>query len=147
MNGGDVKLFQTNDGGEVTVEQGIMEMTGGLETAAYLSLFGGDEQGRDWWGNKLETEPARKETSETQELLRSIPLTTGNLLRLQDAAVRDLQWMLDASAATSVEVAVSMPSLNHVDFTIQINGDETLEFSENVKSSREALFELPRALP
>ena len=35
---GDVRLFQTNDGGEITVENGLVEMSGGLETCAFVDM-------------------------------------------------------------------------------------------------------------
>ena len=41
---GDVLLFQTIDDGNVEVINGIITMSGGLDTAAYLSLFGGNEE-------------------------------------------------------------------------------------------------------
>ena len=46
---GDVLLFQTVDDGEINIENGVVEMSGGLETAAYLSLYGGneDDDGRE----------------------------------------------------------------------------------------------------
>jgi len=59
---GDVKLFQTTDDGDIYVVNGIVEMSGGLETSAYLSLFGGneDDDGSDgspfsWWANLRRT--------------------------------------------------------------------------------------------
>ena len=86
---GDVSLRQTDDGGEITVVNGVVEMSGGLETAVYLSLFGGneDDDGRadnpqTWWGNLAENEPERQYRSETQHLLQALPATTGTLIRV-----------------------------------------------------------------
>jgi hypothetical protein len=138
---GDVKLFQTDDDGEITVIDGIVEMSGGLETTVYLALFGGneDDDGRDenvhnWWGNLDENEPAKQYRSETQNLIESIPATTFNLKRVEDAANRDLAFMTP-DIATTVDVSVTIPALNRVKFTITINGDETVEFVENWKAS------------
>lgn len=135
----DVKLFQTDDEGDINVVDGIVEMSGGLETAAYLSLFGGNEgdDGRadnplTWWGNIGEQYQYR---SETQHLLRALAATTGNLRRIEDAAVRDLAWMTSAGAASSVSVAASIPGLNRIKLTVNIDGDTTLEFVENWKAS------------
>jgi len=76
----DVYLFQTNDDGEICIENGIVSLTGGLDTAAYLSLFGGNEQddgsqntSLNYWGNILENDKAFQYRSQTQYLLRSIP--------------------------------------------------------------------------
>ena len=98
---GDVKLFQTDNEGDITVRDGVVEMGGGLETAAYLSLFGGNEDDdgladnpKTWWGNLDEIDPAKQYRSETQNLLRGIPATSGNLRRIEDAASRDLAWFI-----------------------------------------------------
>lgn len=142
---GDVLLFQTDDDGEINVVDGIVEMSGGLETAAYLSLFGGneDDDGRDsnpatWWGNIDEIDPGRQYRSETQHLLQSIPATTGNLRRVEDAAVRDLAWFVQNNVASSVSVVASIPGVNRIKLTIDIEaqGEESsFEFVENWKAS------------
>lgn len=138
MQQGDVNLFQTDDDGEITVEDGIVEMSSGLGTAVYLSLFGGneDDDGSEgnpftWWGNHLETEPARQYRSETQHLLQAIPATSGNLGRIEEAANRDLAWMVTEGVATEIAIVVSIPRLNRVKIKIDIDGDNTLEFEEN----------------
>jgi phage gp46-like protein len=123
----DVSLYQTADGGEITIENGQPVMDDGLATSVYLSLFGGNEQDsgregdnpREWWGNKFEADPSRTYRSETQFLLRSIPSTSGNLRRIEDAASRDLAWMVD-EIADSVTVAVSVPALDTVRIEIEV---------------------------
>jgi phage gp46-like protein len=123
----DVLLFHTPDGGEIRIEAGRVEMTDGIETAAYLSLFGGNEddsgiQGDDpkeWWANKLETSPARKYRSETQYVLRSLPAIPANLRRIEDAAGRDLAWMAE-SVASGISVVATIPRLNWVRIEIEI---------------------------
>lgn len=117
----DVLLRQTADGGSITVESGLFLLSDGLETAVYLSLFGGNEQDsgegasdQQWWGNLSETEPARTYRSETQFLLRALPAIPVNLLRIEQAAGRDLQWMIDEGAAQSVKVSAHIPALNRV---------------------------------
>jgi phage gp46-like protein len=78
------------------------------------------------------------ERSETQHLLRSIPLSSNNLLRLKDAAQRDLLWFTTNGIASSVSVVVTVPTLNTVKFAIAIeaNGEETsFEFTQNWKAT------------
>jgi phage gp46-like protein len=117
----DVLLRQTPDGGDITVESGLWLLSDGLETAVVLSLFGGNEQDpgnadstEQWWGNLTEPEPSRTYRSETQYLLRSLPAIPANLLRIEQAAARDLQWMIAAGVAKSVKAAARIPGLNHV---------------------------------
>lgn len=138
----DVLLEQINDDGEITIEGGLVELTDDFRTMAYLCLFGGneDDDGRDdnrltWWGNLGETEDTFKYVSETQHLLNVLPATTGNLLRLDDAAARDLQVFIDTGIAKTVTVETSIPAVNTVQFVIAIDGDETATFLENWKAA------------
>lgn len=142
MQQGDVLLFQIDDDGEIIVEGGITQMSGGLETAVYLSMFGGneDDDGSSdnpftWWGNLDELDPVNQYRSETQHLLQALPFSTGNLRRIEDAVNRDLVWMIEAKAATTVDVTVTIPGLNRVKIRIVIDGDTTLEFEANWKAS------------
>ncbi len=130
----DVVFFQTADGGEISCENGVIALDEGVASAVYVSFFGGNEDdsgdtvdnAREFWGNKIETVAARKIRSRLQALLRSIPLTSGNLLRIEDAAKLDLQWMLDTKLADSVEVSASIPKLNWVKIETKIEiQDET----------------------
>lgn len=144
MQEGDVKLFQTDDDGDIAVENGLVEMSGGLETAAYLSLFGGneDDDGRaenpaNWWANLDEVDPTRQYHSETQNLLQSLPATTGNLRRIEDAAGRDLAWFVDSGVASSVSVSAGIPGINRIKLTIDIEAvgqESSFEFVENWKA-------------
>lgn len=140
---GDVLLFQTDDDGEITITDGLVEMSGGLDTAAYLSLFGGNESdtGLDndklvWWANYNETNTDRQYRSETQHLLQSLPATTGNLRKIEDAVNRDLAWFITEKIASSIIVAVTIPGLNKIKIVIDIDaiGEEShFEFVENWK--------------
>jgi phage gp46-like protein len=142
----DVKLFQTNDDGEITVEGGITELTGGFDTSFYLSIFGGnfeDDGSQDnrktWWGNLLEREPESKLVSRTQNLLRGLPASSGNLRRVEEAVKRDLQWYVDTGIATSVEAAASIPAYGRVLIagSVTVQGEKIpFEFTENWKAAQ-----------
>lgn len=141
---GDVLLFQTNDDGDIIVENGITQMSSGLETAAYLSLFGGNEDDdgsenstNQWWGNIGELE-SYKLRSQTQYLLNVLPATSANLLRIENAAADDLAWMLSEGVASSISVSVSIPGLNKIliEGTIEADGNPTdFKFFENWKAA------------
>ena len=88
---GDVKLLSTNDGGDLEIIDNFIQMTGGFETAIYLSLFGGNKnddgtaakKNESWWGNQLDNNnPERKLVSRTQNLMLSSPATPGNLNKI-----------------------------------------------------------------
>lgn len=139
---GDVKLIQTVDGGEISIVNGVTEMSGGLETSVYLALFGGneDDDGSNdnvfsWWGNKGKV-LAEQYHSKTQYLLQSLPATSSNLLLLEDAVLLDLAYLTDLNIASSVEVTISIPTVNAVNIKIIIEaeGIETeFNFTENWK--------------
>lgn len=121
----DVLLFQTPDDGDVSIDGGEFQLTDGLETAVYLSLFGGNWQddgaegnSLQWWGNSNVVDPDQRQRSRTQYLLQSLPATSGNLKRVEDAAVADLAWLPDQYA---VSISTSMPARNKVQFVVQIN--------------------------
>ena len=142
---GDVFLFQTDNDGDIIVEGGVVQMTGSFETAAYVSIFGGneDDDGRDnnefkWWGNLGVVDPVERYVSETQNLLQALAATSANLRRVEDAAKRDLKWFLDKSIASVVEVVATIPGLNRIQLTIRIEaiGEEfQFEFVENWKAA------------
>ena len=139
----DVLLEQTPDGGEITIEGGQLEMTDGLETAAFLSCFGGNERDSglaatdaiQWWGNLGETDDTNKLRSRLQYALNTLPLTPSNLTLFEDAANADLAWLTD-SIADSVSVEALMPAKNVVNIhgVIAIDGQLT-PFSFPSKSS------------
>ena len=143
---GDIKLFQTSNDGDIFIENGIAEMSGGLETSVYLALFGGNildyggqENKYNWWGNLEEQDKSKVYRSETQVLLESLPATSNNLLRLKDAVLRDLEFLIDIGASTDIEVNIRIPALNRVQIEINIENNATeqkLIFNENWKYNR-----------
>ena len=142
---GDVAIFQTNDEGDILVQGGVVEMTGGLEVAAYLALFGGNVEddgssgnALQYWGNIGETSPARKQVSRTQHIINGLPATTGNLKRVEDAAKLDLQFFITDKIASSVTVTVGMPAVKRIRITIAIDAfgfESVFEFTENWEAS------------
>ena len=96
----DVFLYNTTDGAEIDQDVALTE---GLESAFYLSLFSGP-----FWAD---TEKLYQ--SETDRLLATLPPTSGNLKRIEDAVKRDLAWVGEPLA-----VSVRMPALNRIEITI-----------------------------
>ncbi len=152
---GDVALIQTFEGPdlvtdpgrvEFTIEvvNGLMTMTPDFDTAIKLSLFGGEKEDdgspgnpATWWGNLTETSDALQYRSRTQYLLNTVPATSGNLKKIEDAARLDLAWFLDTNTANSLDVSAIIPALNRVTIsgTIRADGIETkFSFTENWKA-------------
>ena len=133
----DVLLFQTVDDGDITVRDGIVDMTIGLETAVYLSLFGGNQDDNGltdssatWWGNIDENREAYQYRSETANLLESLPAIPANLLRVEEAVKRDTSWLVSGDYAASVTVTASMPSLNRIQIDVDIDASSYTFASE-----------------
>jgi phage gp46-like protein len=129
----DVLIKQTNNEGDIECVGGVVTLTGGFESAVYLSLFGGPSQ---WWGNLLETDPARQYDGETEKTLKGAPATPANLRKVEQAAQRDLSWLIATKAANTVSVSASMPGVNKINFLILISAvglESRFEFTENWK--------------
>lgn len=126
----DVLMTQTPDGGELQIFNGQIVMSQGLETAAYLSVFGGnvDDSGLDadlpktWWANRAQTDPTLQYRSQLQHALATLPLTPANLSAFEDAASADLAWFTD-SVADSIAVVATMPALDTVNIAVSIEID------------------------
>lgn len=128
----DVHIFDTYDGGEITAD---LEIRDGLESSAYLSLFGGnieddglEKSPRNWWGNIGENDMARVTRSTTAHLLAILPPTPSNLRRIEDAAKQDLAWMVSKNVAEGIQASASMPGRNQVHLKVNIDGLDPLEF-------------------
>jgi phage gp46-like protein len=123
----DILLKQTNDGGECTVTNGVLLTSDGLESAAILSLFGGNsndsglaaDDAIQFWGNLIEPDPAAQQRSQTQYLLSTLAITPANLQRFEEAALADLAWFED-EVADSVAVVASMPCVNRIQLNVVI---------------------------
>ncbi len=128
----DVYLFQTPEDGEIEMADGDLVLTEGLETASYLSLFGGNDEDngsnlterKQFWGNMVESDPIRRERSETSTLLDTLPPKASNLNLIARAAERDLAWLESTGRVTELAAACSIPALNLIRLRVSgvVNG-------------------------
>jgi len=125
---GDVLLHQQVNNGTINVEGGLVEMTGSLDTAVYISLFGGVDTA--WWGDAEELKPERRITSLTESLLKGLPASPANLRRVEEAARQDLRWLTDEGIAKSVTVTASIPDYKKISISGSID-DIPFEYTEN----------------
>jgi len=128
----DVRLHHTPDGGEIEFSAGFATDEG-LETAVYLSLFGGnfDDDGteattaKQWWANFSEPSADRRYRSVTQSLLYTLPATLVNAQRAREAATQDLAWLTTFGLATSVDVSVQLPNKDTIKIDVDIVSADT----------------------
>lgn len=137
----DVLLRPTEDGGEIQFIGGEPTLSDGLESAAFLSLFGGNERDSgdaegerfQWWANFEEPVADRRLRSKTQSLLKALSAVPYNLTRIEDAAKSDLSWM-EAELGAKVTVSASIPDLDRVLLEVEIAVGTTkynFEFKSN----------------
>lgn len=132
----DVRIYQAADGGEVDFKNGEPLTADGLESAAYLSLCGGNQEDNglasgeplQWWANVEEPVAERRMRSELQSVLRGMPAVPFNLRRAEDAAISDLAWMTKELEA-KVVVEASLPAVDWIALHVEIAiGNTTYPF-------------------
>lgn len=130
---GDVLFTDSPDGGQISIENGLIACDKGFATAVYISLFGGNEEdsglvknNKGFWGNCL-GEKDTQLVSKFQHFIKTCPLTPKNLIAACDAAKSDLEWMIKDEIATDIEVTGRILSFIEADFHIVIsNGNENI---------------------
>ena len=61
------------------------------------------DNNKTWWGNRFaETSEKEKIVSRFQAIIKSLPLTTKNILLAEQAAKEDLAWMVDEGIADEI---------------------------------------------
>ena len=136
----DVRIVQTPDGGEIDITDGRVALDGGLSTAVYLALFGGNQadDGREgnraqWWGN-LDVPSAERYRSRLAHYLDKLAAVPANLRRLEDAARQDLASLIDSGVLSDANPVIELTGVNRIRVTVTIEGDETLTFAANWKA-------------
>jgi len=126
----DILLFQTDDGGEIELINGFVTLTDDLQTAAYISLFGGET----WFGNELQETDAAKIQSTTGKAINETPPGSGGLLIIEDAVRADLAWLVTENLASSVDAEATLTgSTLDLEVSIEYDTGETvvLNFEQN----------------
>lgn len=128
---GDVLLQSTLDGGDIVIENGFVKDCRNFDTAAYLSLFGGNKkdlnarQKETWWGNLI---PGTKRNewmqSEFAATVNGLPLTSGNLLKARQAAERDLDWIKKDAGADKISAALKAENPARVRLEVEVKKSE-----------------------
>jgi phage gp46-like protein len=110
---GDLLLEDTQDGGDISIENDLFVNDRTFKTAVYLSIFGGNKEDngkvknrKTWWGNTLEgTGENEKLVSRFQAVIFGLPMTTKNIEIAESAASLDLKWIVDEGIADKITVS------------------------------------------
>lgn len=115
----DLLLLETSNGGDLVLRGIDLAQTEGWDNMVLIALFGGNvamstpderaanEMAYDWWGNStlMPNNPSQQFNSQTERALNTIPLTSGNLIYIQNAINADLEFM-QPFAEVTVTVAI-----------------------------------------
>jgi phage gp46-like protein len=134
----DVMITITADGGDIEILNGAVTMTDSLQTAVGILLFGGNveddgtraTEAKQWWGNVIERDQNKRIRSRTQAMIRSLPLTSSALSRIDDAAAADLAVLSDEGIASSIAVATTVVNVRAVRVSVQITGIDGSLFAQ-----------------
>jgi phage gp46-like protein len=141
MNGlqnfeGDLLLYETNDGGDTSIENGLFISDKQFSTAAYLSLFGGNktDNGKvnntdEYWGNYLnDITESEKLRSRFQYITTGLPMSVKNIKEAEKAAIMDLQWFIKENIADEVTAYGQAIGKNRFKLIIEILKDKNTLF-------------------
>lgn len=117
MREGDIKLYQTNDGGEILVALGEPEMEGGLFTSVFISLFESDNT--DYWMNEWLPEE-EKITGYFYSFIKGVPKTPSNMVKAADYAKMDLDWMIKNNVADEINVDIESKDVKSISLFVEI---------------------------
>ena len=129
MDTKDILLFESGDGGEMSIMSNDLALSETLYQQVYLALFGGNvqqntksdflisEQRFDYWGNSLiwNTQQSRQFNSNTERVLNQVALNGSGRLKIIQAVVDDLEYLNDLLTAT---VDVQFLETNKIRITV-----------------------------
>lgn len=129
-----IKLVSDKTTGQLSAK-GKIELDATLETPIFLSLFGGNVEGittnerkpsgvenPDWFGN-LYLQEMKKPlfNSKFEKYLKENPITSGNLITLNQKALEDLEWIVKTKAVKSFDIVFEIIGSNAIKIDITAN--------------------------
>lgn len=111
----DLKLIQTNSGGDLVLRGNDLATVTGVENALYLAMFGGDK----WVGNFMTDKPYEGRTEKT---LLEVALNSAGRQAILNAVNADIAFLSDIPGTTWV-ADVTFVGINRVKIDIGVNGE------------------------
>lgn len=139
MNTKDINLYESGNGGEMSIVSNDLLMSETLFQQVYLALFGGNietvtrgdevigQERFDYWANTLffQDNQVKQFNSETENFLINMSYTTSNRLKLIELVKSDLSYV---SSLVNFSVDVKFESLNRlliiINFTEKTNQED-----------------------
>lgn len=104
---GDPRIVIDEDGADLDFQAGQPVMDRGIENSVLLSLF----TAADWVGNVLMDKPTQKYKGKFLEAIDQ-PINASALTDIRNAALADLNWMIETGLAAELDASVSNPQSN-----------------------------------
>lgn len=136
----DIKLIETNNGGDLVRYANDFSIIYGLENMPYLAMFGGNvksstpskrlptEQAFDWWGNSLmKNDSSIQLNSLTERTLGNTSLTSAGRIKIEQAVKNDLEFM---KPFADVSVSVTIIATDKITIEIFIKQPDNLQDKE-----------------
>jgi len=125
----DLLLYETGDGGDMSVINADLLLTQTLYQQVYLALFGGNleantktdtlptEQRLDWWGNLLimADTPSTQFNSDTERTINDVALNSAGRQSILAAVQSDLSYLTEL---LDYSVGVELISVNRLRISI-----------------------------
>jgi hypothetical protein len=108
----DIVLFESGNGGDISIKNGDIEMTDSILQQPYIAHFGGNleanttgeeiegEERFDWWGNMLIPNQDNQINSNLERTLTKVALNSSGFKTIQIAATNDLDFITDEANVT-----------------------------------------------
>lgn len=102
-------ILKTDKNGDIdiSITLGQPEMTGGLENAAFLSVFCSP-----WWGNEISSDDEKLE-SEFDTIIRKT-LTNQVRLDAEQVVKNSLDWMESGGLVKKINISSSIPAVGNL---------------------------------
>ncbi len=151
----DLELIETGDGGDLIKSSKDLSVIFGFENFVYLAMFGGNieastpttriasEQAFDFWANNLlmQGDDSIQFNSQTERILKSVPLTSSSRSLIQQAVEKDLAFMKDFAIVTIIVQIIATDKLLIACRILQPDNLQTQDFIFLWDATRQELID------
>jgi len=126
-------IYESGNGGDISLKNGDIEIIDGLSNQAYLAHFGGNVEASttgeeiagieraDWWGNSFFlNDPNAQMNSGLERTLNNTPLTSAGRIALAQVSKKDIEYLSDIADVSS---------------EVSINGTDKLIISDKINQA------------
>lgn len=123
----DIELYESGDGGELSILNGDISLIETLYQTIYIALFGGMADGSDYWANALlfATKKNKQYNSETEKLLSEVTINSSGRLKIARAVENDLSFLKNVA---NFEVNVLILSTNRIEINIVLSSGTEMQY-------------------